>query len=140
MFFLQLDMPKKSTNFCEDNIAAVILAVDNGMSKKSASKQFNINRSTLQFRLKNRDRPTFNCGPSSILTKLEEEILVRWLLECSKKGFPRRKKDLQLSVKQFLDEQGRSSPFKNNYPGNYIVFYVPIRSLFKFETIQNKIH
>jgi len=77
MFFTA--MPKKSTNFCDDNIAAAILAVDNGMSKK-------------------------------------------------------------LSVKQFLDEQGRSSPFKKNYPGNYNVFYVPIRSLFKFETIQNKIH
>jgi len=95
------------------------------MSKKGASKKFNINRSTLQFRLKNRDRPTLNCGPSSILTKLEEEILVQWLLECSKKGFPRRREDLQLSVKQFLDEQRRSSSFKNNYSGNYNVFYVP---------------
>lgn len=64
-------MPKKSSNFCDDNIAAAILAVDNGMSKKAASKKFNINRSTLQFRLKNRDRPTFNCDLSSIPTKLQ---------------------------------------------------------------------
>jgi len=67
MFFFTA-MPKKSINFCNDNIAAAILAVDNGMSKKAAFKQFNINRSTLQFRLQNRDRPTFTCGPPSILT------------------------------------------------------------------------
>lgn len=117
--FFFIAMPKNFISFSNDNIAAAIHAVENGMSKKAASKQFNVKRSTLQFRLKNRDRPSFTCGPSSIISKEEEDVLVKWLLDCSKKGFPRRREDLQQSVKQFLDDQGKSSPFKNNFPGNY---------------------
>lgn len=111
-------MPKKSELFSYNNLAAAIQAVNNGLSKKADSKKFKVACSTLQFRLKHRDRPKFTCGSLSILSLDEEQILVKWLLECSKKGFPRRREDLQDSVKQFLDCQGRSPPFKNNLPGN----------------------
>ncbi|XP_050066785.1 uncharacterized protein LOC114123838 isoform X4 [Aphis gossypii] len=109
-------MPKKTSNF--DNINAAIKAIqDDGMSQNSAAKKFGVARSTLQFRLKNPNKQNFSCGPSTFLTTNEEETLVKWLLECSKKGFPRRREDLQDSVKKFLDEQERPNPFKNNLPG-----------------------
>jgi len=110
-------MPKKSNSFSDLNLIEAIKAVDNGISKKAAAKQFGVARFTLQFRIKHRDKETFSCGPSSVLSVEEEKSLVKWLLDCSKKGFPRRREDLQQSVKLFLDDQGRSSPFTNNLPG-----------------------
>jgi len=110
-------MPKKTCNF--DKTDAAIKAIqDDGISQKSAAKKFGVNRSTLQFRLKNPDKQNISYGPSTVLTTNEEETLVKWSLECSKKGFPRRREDLQDSVKTFLDEQERPSLFKNNLPGN----------------------
>ncbi|CAI6374141.1 unnamed protein product [Macrosiphum euphorbiae] len=84
-------MPKKSDTFSDSNLAAAIIAVDGGMSKKAAAKQFGVARSTIQFRIKNRDKETFSCGPSSVLSVEEEKSLVKWLLDCCKKGFPRRR-------------------------------------------------
>ncbi|XP_025205825.1 uncharacterized protein LOC112602107, partial [Melanaphis sacchari] len=111
-------MPKKRENFCQLNITAAVNAVLNdGLSKKAAAKKFGISRSTLQFRLKNLNGKT-SCGPATVLSDKEEELLQTWIIESCKKGFPRRKEDLQMSVKQFLDVNNRLTPFKNNMPGN----------------------
>ncbi|KAL4153346.1 hypothetical protein QTP88_001179 [Uroleucon formosanum] len=111
-------MPKKRENFCQLNITAAVNAVLNdGLSKKAAAKKFGISRSTLQFRLKNLNGKT-SCGPATVLSDKEEELLQTWIIESCKKGFPRRKEDLQMSVKQFLDINNRHTPFKNNMPGN----------------------
>lgn len=102
-----------------ENINAAIKAIQvDGMSQKSTAKKFGVARSTLQFRLKNIDRQNSSCGPLTVLTTNEEKILVKWLFESCKKGFPRRREYLQNSVKLFLDEQGKQSSFKNNLPGN----------------------
>jgi len=112
-------MPKKSSTFSEDNIAAAIQAVHDGMSKKKAGIKFGVARSTIQFRMKNPDRK-FTCGSSPILTEAEESLLVKWIIESSKKGFPRRREDVQYSVKKYLDNNQRTTPFKDNLPGKYL--------------------
>jgi len=116
-------MPKKRENFCQLNITAAVNAVLNdGLSKKAAAKKFGISRSTLQFRLKNLNGKT-SCGPATVLSDKEEELLQTWIIESCKKGFPRRKEDLQMSVKQFLDINNRHTPFKNNMPGiDFVIF------------------
>ena len=100
---------------------ALIRALDdiqnNGLSKKAASKKYKIPRSTLQFRLSQKFTKT-SLGPKPILSTDEEQILINWILESYRKGFPRRKEDLQVSVKTFLDEKPRSNPFKDNLPGD----------------------
>lgn len=79
-------------------------------------------RTALIFRLKNPEQKT-TCDPSSVLTKgKEEDMLVKWILECNKKGFPRRKEDVQLSVKNFLDIKEKPNSFKNNFEGNLILW------------------
>jgi hypothetical protein len=89
--------------------------LNNGVSKKAASKN-----TTLQFRLSQKfTKTTFE--PSPILSKEEEQILVDWVLQSHRKGFPRRKEDLQVSVKSFLDEKPRDNPFKDNMPGDGVV-------------------
>ncbi|KAJ8974948.1 hypothetical protein NQ317_016181 [Molorchus minor] len=71
--------------------------LNNDISKKAASKKYKIPRSTLQFRLGQKFTKT-TLGPNPVLSKEEEEILVNWILESHRKGFPRRKEDLQISA------------------------------------------
>lgn len=114
-------MPKKRDNFSEDNLAFAINAVLNeGASKKAAAQKFSVSRSTLQHRLKNPDGKK-TCGPNTVLNKEEELLLEKWIIECSLKGFPRRKEDLLESVKHFLDKNERPNPFKHNLPGMTIL-------------------
>nr|CAI5825844.1 unnamed protein product [Callosobruchus analis] len=51
-------------------------------------------------------------GPTPYLTSEEELLLVDWIIHCSKKGFPRRKEDIQLTVKSFLDKTPRNTPLR----------------------------
>lgn len=114
-------MPKKRENFSQSNLTAAVEAVVNeGMSKKSAAKKFSVSRSTLQHRLKNPDQKV-SCGPAPVLSDEEEKTLEKWILESSRKGFPQRKDDLLVSVKQYLDKNERTTIFKNNYPGNIVM-------------------
>ncbi|KAJ8983254.1 hypothetical protein NQ317_015603 [Molorchus minor] len=87
------------------------------MPKREACRKHNIPRATLQFRLSEKFTKSSH-GPSPILSSQEETILVRWIKDCQRKGFPRRKEDIQISVKQFLDDSPRENPFKNNLPGD----------------------
>jgi len=42
---------------------------------------------------------------------------LRWILELARKGFPRKRDDIILSVQNFLISHPRPNPFKNNRPG-----------------------
>ncbi|KAF9417166.1 hypothetical protein HW555_005677 [Spodoptera exigua] len=103
-------------NYTEEDIVKAIEAVRNGMPKKTASTKFGVPRPTLQFRLSSqyvKSRP----GPTTILTEDEEKIIVEWIITCSRKGFPRRKEDILLSVVKFLTKNSRPNSFINNKPG-----------------------
>lgn len=111
---------KKGVNYTkkydEETVKKAVEAIKEGMSKKMASKKFGVPRSTLQFRLSDKFvkiRP----GPTTVLSEEEEDVLVKWIKECSNKGFPQRKFNLKLSVQQFLIKTNRKSPFKSNLPG-----------------------
>lgn len=119
-------MPRKREDFSHANLAAAINAVLNeGLSKKSAALKFKVSRSTLQHRLKH-PYCKVTCGPATVLSEEEERILERWIIQSSRKGFPQRKEDLQLSVKQFLDKNQRKSPFPNNYPGDFFFHLIKL--------------
>lgn len=104
--------------YSEEDLQLAINAFKNGMSKKEASKLYHIPRATIQFRLSNKFTKITH-GPAPILSQPEEKTLIEWITESHKKGFPRRKEDIQVSVKAFLDENGRKTPFKDNLPGNH---------------------
>lgn len=48
------------------------------MSKKAVAKQFNVSRSTLQFRLK-KPVSTFIYGPCTVFTEVKEKLLQAWI-------------------------------------------------------------
>lgn len=103
--------------YSEENLQTAVQAVKSGMPKKTASKLYNVPRATLQFRLGSKfSKPEL--GRNTYLTKHEETELVQWILESHRKGFPKRKLDIQLSVKGFIDACNRNTPFKENIPGD----------------------
>lgn len=103
--------------YSEESLQEALADINNGMPKQEAARKHSIPRSTLQFRLSEKFTKTEN-GPRTYLTKEEEDLLVTWISESHKKGFPKKKEDIRLSVKSFLDKQPRKTPFKNNLPGD----------------------
>ncbi|XP_072375131.1 uncharacterized protein [Diabrotica undecimpunctata] len=100
----------------EEKIHKAVEAVKDGMSKLKASKLYGVPRSTIQFRMGNKfKKPGF--GPASYLTKEEESILVKWIVTCKKKGFPRRIEDVQHSVQNIIKNANRVTPFPDGLPG-----------------------
>lgn len=101
--------------YSENDVQNALEEISKGMPIKRASIQFNIPRATLQFRRSQKFKKT-NHGPPPVLFN-EEKILVEWVLDNYKKGFPRRQEDVCAAVKDFLTETPRQNPFKDNYPG-----------------------
>ncbi|KAJ8961303.1 hypothetical protein NQ314_005952 [Rhamnusium bicolor] len=99
-----------------EDVQNALEANQNGLPLRESAKRFSIPRTTLQFRRSNKFN-NINFGPNLVLTAAEENIIVEWIIENHKKGFPRRKEDIQESVKEFLEKTPRSNPFVNNYPG-----------------------
>ncbi|KAG8299336.1 hypothetical protein J6590_103626 [Homalodisca vitripennis] len=95
-------MPKE--RYKPEALQAALNDVKNGLlSKKAASKKYGIPRATIQFRLSSKFTRAER-GPPPILSKEEEDLLEKWIIDCSKKGFPRRKEDIQLRVQEFLTQ------------------------------------
>lgn len=107
---------KYNKKYNEETINKALEAINAGLPVREAARRFNIPRATLQFRRSNKFVKT-TLGPSPILTSDEEIILVNWITENHKRGFPRRKEDIQESVKEYLDKNPRDNPFVNNRPG-----------------------
>lgn len=109
-------MPRRAL-YEKKSLDAAIKEVNDGvLSKKAAAKKYGVPRATLQFRLSSKFVKS-SCGPSTVLSQHEEECLVKWILECARKGFPRRKDDIILSVQEFLNKNNRKTMFKDNLPG-----------------------
>ncbi len=92
---------------------------DQKMNIKRAAITFGVPRTTLHDRL--REKVTGDLGRPTVLCKEEESILVERLVLLGQWGFPLTKMDLRLLVKNYLDERGRETIFKNNMPGKDFV-------------------
>lgn len=108
-------MPKFTSSSLE-NIEKAVDAVKNGMSKKAAAKLFKVARTTIIARLSGKLKK-IRPGPETVLTSAEEKLIVDWIIESQRKGFPKRKEDLQYAVHDFLNENPRANLFINNMPG-----------------------
>ena len=102
--------------YTENNLIEALTAVRNGMSQRAACVTYNVPRTTLQNRLFNKVKKIVP-GPDSFLSVQEELNIVEWVVSNWERGFPRRQEDIKASVKQFLDQSPRQTPFKNNIPG-----------------------
>lgn len=78
---------KYSKNYNEESIQNAIIDIRNGMPKQLAAIKYGVPRSTIQFRLSENFKKVKH-GPNSYLSKDEENLLVSWIEESHRKGFP----------------------------------------------------
>ena len=110
---------KRRRQYDPENMALAISAVrDDGVPKRQACRIYGVPRTTLLDKLAGRVPEVGNSGPQPVLTKGEESTLVTYITLMGKIGYPITRKSLVNEVKKILDFDGRSTPFKDNLPGN----------------------
>ena len=99
-------------------VREALLAIQNGTPVSTASKIYQVPRTTLRHKIRG-EAPvtTGHVGRESVLGSRVEAILVDWLLETCRMGFPITKDVLLNSVKKFVETDNLETPFTNNTPG-----------------------
>lgn len=110
---------KKRIKYDRSKIKDALYAVKHdNMSIREANRLFKIPRSTLQDRIRGRiDEECLKIGRDTVLSEAEEEVLVNWLIQLAKCGFPRKRSDLINTVANIVKDDGRPNAFKNGRPG-----------------------
>ncbi|CAG2220263.1 unnamed protein product [Mytilus edulis] len=101
----------------EDIKNAVQMVESKAMSIRSASRQYNVPKTTIIDKLNGRSSLQARSGPSPVLFDSEEEMLVHWVIDMAKIGYGQTRQQLLYTVKTILDHDGRKTPFKDNLPG-----------------------
>jgi hypothetical protein len=92
---------------------AIQAITEGGLSRKKAAQQFGIPWSTLNRKLSGTVPLQRKMGPRSELSETEENTFVTWIIAMAKRGFPVHKTNLLLSVKKFLEDNGRETRYFN---------------------------
>lgn len=106
----------------QNQICKAIKSVRKGeLSINKAAEVFNIKRSTLQNKIKNKHMN--KQGGQCALTQDEENCLVNMLITTGNWGFPFTKVDLRHITKRFLDNRKtKVAVFKDNFPGSHFIW------------------
>lgn len=73
-------------NYAEEDVQNALKAMTTGMSLRQASREFGVPRATLQFRESEKfNKIGFRSNP--VVSKGEEDTLVKWIVENMKKAF-----------------------------------------------------
>ncbi|XP_030751595.1 uncharacterized protein LOC115879086 isoform X2 [Sitophilus oryzae] len=107
---------KKRILYSVEDLNKAVNAIRSGMPFKAASKIFKVPRSTLQDKVKGRTALEKKCGPETILTKEEKNVLA-WLFRIAARGFPATKTMLLDSVQLLVKELNRPNNFTDNRSG-----------------------
>ncbi|KAJ8933907.1 hypothetical protein NQ314_013707 [Rhamnusium bicolor] len=105
-------------NYTEESLQLALQDIKNGMPKQRAAIKYGIPRVMLQFRLSENFKKVEH-DPNTCLTSEKQNLLESRIIESYKKVFPKRRDDIQASVKAFLDKHPRPNPFKYNLPGEH---------------------
>ena len=87
-------------------MASAIKAVKGGMSVLRASTLYDVPRTTLQDHVKGRVKHGDKPGTNTYLTMAEEEELASFLMEVSKVGYGKTRKEVKLLVEAVAREKG----------------------------------
>ena len=102
---LQTKRSSQRKQWSAESMASAIEAVKGGMSVLRASTLYNVPRTTLQDRVKGRVKHGIKPGPSTYLTTAEEE-LASFLMEVSKVGYGKTRKEVKFLVEAVAREKG----------------------------------
>lgn len=95
---------KKRFQYSPLKIQKAVNAVRQGMPVLRASKEFKVPRKRNKLEGKSPMESTGYCGFSSHLSEDNEKVLVNWVLDCAKMGFPINKDGLISSVQKLVNE------------------------------------
>ena len=94
---------------------AVNAVKNNPMSIRKAAAEFNVNRSSIEHRLK---KEVGGVGRATVLSVMEERMLAKLIDDVAEWGFPLGRVEIKTMVKSLLDKKGVKSRFSNNRPGD----------------------
>lgn len=89
---------------------------ENQLSVRAAAQKYEVPKSTLHDHL-NSHEPQGKPGPAPVLNRMEEDELVKWIIEMSEIGYGQCRQQVCLMVKKILDHDKRPNPFPENMPG-----------------------
>ena len=82
-----------------------------------ASDQYNIPKATLINKLQKNENTMGKMGPPTILIEEEESMIVTWIIEKARIGYPMHPKLVKSAIQNVLKKAPRPNPFTNNLPG-----------------------
>ncbi|KAJ8050139.1 Jerky protein-like-like [Holothuria leucospilota] len=127
---------RKYAQYDEDDVKAAIDAVKDGMSQAEASRRFSIPRGTLQNKIK--ETHSKKVGRPTVLSQDEESVIVMTLAEVAKWGYPMTHEEIKMTIKMYLDKQGRKEGrFKNNLPGDEFIRSFVLRNQLSYRSPGN---
>lgn len=110
---------KKNRRYDPNTLKLALESIANGMPVKTASKTYNIPKTTLHYKKTGKYPVECSPGAPTVLTQEEESTLIKWIIHVAKMGFPVSKDHLLDSVAMLLQKKNRPNPFRQNRPGRH---------------------
>ncbi|XP_077268790.1 uncharacterized protein LOC143900891 [Temnothorax americanus] len=111
---------KSAARYTDAILKEALDAVKKGMPVSTASKEYNIPRTTLQYKNWGKSPPVIKSrGPECILGEEYERQLVQWIFYMSQNGFPVSRVQLLDSVQLLLKQIKTTTTFTDNRPGRH---------------------
>ena len=113
----RVKMAAKRKLWQEDAMKEAVAFVQDGNSLRRAARLYNVPVETLRRRVNG--MVTLDCkpGPSTILTREEEQCLVGYVIEMADRGFGLKSEDLMRTAYTIMERSGRPNPFSNGMAG-----------------------
>lgn len=115
------EVSKKSYSRFQYTQNNLIKAVASIISKEKTLNQVHretgIPKSTLSNKVNKKVPMCRKMGPPTVLTDIEEDRVVKWILEKARVGFPIHPETVKVSIQKILKESNKPNPFTDDRPG-----------------------
>ena len=101
----------------EESMREAVASVRNGNPLRKASREYNVPVETLRRRVSGAVTEDCRPGPSTVLTKDEEECLAKYVIEMADRGFGLSSEDLMRTAFSIVAKSGRVHPFHDGMAG-----------------------
>ena len=101
----------------EESMKEAVAFVQNGNPLRKAARLYNVPVETLRRRINGTVSLECKPGPSTILTKEEEECLAKYVIEMADRGFGLVSEDLMRAAFTIAERSGRPHPFHDGMAG-----------------------
>ena len=111
-----LSKPKRKL-WSDESMAAAVRSVREGMGLRESARLYNVPIETLRRRVIGSVDLDCKSGPPTVLTKDEEDMLARYLVEMADMGFGLSPEDVRYTAFRIAEASGRPHPFQSGIAG-----------------------